>query len=47
MLIHTELSLLNIKLQKNSINLNFLEQIAKYIERNNVHMLENNVSELR
>lgn len=36
-----------LKLQKNSINLSFLEEIAKYIERNNIYMLENNVTELR
>ena len=36
-----------VKLEKNSININFLEQIDAYIERNNVHMMDNNVVELR
>ena len=36
-----------LKLQKNSINLNFLEDIDRYIERNNIHLLENNVNELK
>jgi CHASE3 domain sensor protein len=40
-------TLKNIRLQKNSINMNFLDAIQKYIERNNLFMLENNVNELK
>ena len=36
-----------LKLENNYINISFLEEVAKYIERNNLHMMENNVEELR
>ena len=36
-----------LRLENNYINLSFLEEIAKLIERNNLHLLENNVEELR
>lgn len=36
-----------IKLQKNSINMHFLEEIDRFVERNNLYMLENNVTELK
>lgn len=36
-----------IKLQKNSINIHFLEEIERFVERNNLFMLDNNVNELK
>ena len=36
-----------LKLENNSINLNFLEQLEKYIKRNNMKVTQNNVFELK
>ena len=43
----TNKSLKNLKLEDNYINLSFLEEIARLIERNNLHLMENNIAELR
>lgn len=40
-------TLKSLKLEANSINTNFLDKIGGFIERNNLHMIENNVHELR
>ena len=36
-----------LKLEKNSININFLEQIASYVKRNNQSFLEKDFDEIK
>jgi len=40
-------TLKQLKLEVNSININFLDKINSFVERNNTNMNENNVNELK